>query len=86
MSYDSVPTHPIPPRLLNGPEVPYIGPNIEAYRKAHAETVGENADKWWAKVCRNWNTDKFLPDASHIDGKGVASLGYPFPHRQDRHI
>ena len=50
MSYDSVPMHPVPPRMLDGPEVPYIGPNIEAYRKAHADTVGENADKWWAKV------------------------------------
>ena len=50
MSYDSIPTHPVPARLKDGPEVPYIGPNLEAYKKAHAETVGANADKWWAKV------------------------------------
>lgn len=50
MSYDSVPTHPVPPRLLDGPEVPYIGPNIEAYRKAYAETVGEDSDKWWGRM------------------------------------
>jgi acetyl-CoA synthetase len=50
MSIDSVPTHPVPPRMTDGSEVPFIGPNLEAYKKAHAETVGENADKWWAKV------------------------------------
>lgn len=43
--------HPVPSRLQDGPEVPFIGPNIEAYRKAHAESVGPNADNWWAKVC-----------------------------------
>ena len=47
---DSVATHPIPSRLLDGPEVPFIGPHLEAYKKMHAETVGPNADKWWAKV------------------------------------
>jgi hypothetical protein len=52
MSIDSVATHPVPSRLSDGPEVPFIGPNFEAYKKAHAETVGPNADKWWAKVCR----------------------------------
>ena len=50
MSIDSVAKHPVPPRLKDGPEVPYIGPHLEAYQKAHAETVGPAADKWWAKV------------------------------------
>ena len=50
VDYDAVETHPVPPRMTNGTEVPFIGPNMEAYKKAHAETVGENADKWWAKV------------------------------------
>ena len=48
---DSVPTHPIPPRVKDGPEVPFIGPHYQGYLKAHAETVGPAADKWWAKVC-----------------------------------
>ena len=50
MSIDSVAKLPVPPRLSQGSEVPHIGPNFEAYQKAHAETVGPAADKWWAKV------------------------------------
>ena len=50
MSIDSVAKLPVPPRLSEGSEVPYIGPNFEAYKKAHAESVGPAADKWWAKV------------------------------------
>ena len=50
MSIDSVPKLPVPSRLSQGSEVPHIGPNFEAYQKAHAETVGPAADKWWAKV------------------------------------
>ncbi|GJE91599.1 acetate--CoA ligase [Phanerochaete sordida] len=49
---ESVSVHPVPPRLQNGSEVPYIGPNIEAYKKAHAESIGPNADKWWGKMAR----------------------------------
>ena len=49
---DAVAKHPIPSRIADGPEVPYIGPHFEAYKKAHAETIGENSDKWWAKVSR----------------------------------
>ncbi|KAI0801962.1 acetyl-coenzyme a synthetase [Irpex lacteus] len=52
MSYDSVPKLPVPSRLTQGSEVPHIGPNFEAYQKAHAETVGPAADKWWAKMAR----------------------------------
>ena len=51
MSIDSVAKHPVPSRLSQGSEVPHIGPNFEAYQKAHAESVGPAADKWWAKVC-----------------------------------
>ncbi|EKM57151.1 uncharacterized protein PHACADRAFT_119425 [Phanerochaete carnosa HHB-10118-sp] len=51
-AYDAVCTHPIPPRMRNGTEVPFIGPNFEAYKKAHAETVGPNADQWWAQMAR----------------------------------
>ena len=44
---------PIPPRVRDGPEVPWIGPNHAAYCKAHAETIGEHVDDWWAKVRLN---------------------------------
>ncbi|KAI0087718.1 acetate--CoA ligase [Irpex rosettiformis] len=52
MSIDSVPKLPVPSRLSQGSEVPHIGPNFEAYQKAHAESVGPAADKWWAKMAR----------------------------------
>jgi hypothetical protein len=50
--HQTPPTHPIAPRLkgLNGDPKPYIGPTIDDYKKAHAATVGEGSDAWWAKV------------------------------------
>ena len=81
MSHDSVPTHPVPPRLRDGAEVPYVGPNFEAYRKAHVETVGENADKWWAKVrgrCITVNP-VLITSMLAIDGEGTVALGYSLP-------
>ncbi|KIJ16586.1 hypothetical protein PAXINDRAFT_11037 [Paxillus involutus ATCC 200175] len=48
----SVPIHPVAPRLLNGPKVPHIGPDIDAYRTAHTQTIGDGSDEWWAKVAR----------------------------------
>ena len=42
--------HPIAPRLKDGPKIPHIGPHFKAYELAHAETVGHESDKWWAKV------------------------------------
>ena len=45
-----VPTHPIAPRLQNGSKIPHIGPHIHAYKAAHSETVGNESDKWWARV------------------------------------
>lgn len=50
-STESVPLHPIAPRLKNGPKSPHIGPDIDAYRAAHALTIAEDSDEWWAKVC-----------------------------------
>lgn len=44
------PMHPVAPRLKAGPKQPHIGPDIDAYRSAHKETVGHESDKWWAKV------------------------------------
>jgi hypothetical protein len=46
----SVPKHPVAPRMTNGPKKPHIGPHIQAYHEAHAQTVGPQSDAWWAKV------------------------------------
>ncbi|KZT08091.1 acetyl-coenzyme a synthetase [Laetiporus sulphureus 93-53] len=48
----SVPTHPIAPRLKNGPKEPHVGPHIHAYRSIHQQTLGHESDKWWAKMAR----------------------------------
>jgi hypothetical protein len=47
---NGIPVHPIAPRLSNGPKTPHIGPNIQAYKAAHGETIGHESDHWWAKV------------------------------------
>jgi acetyl-CoA synthetase len=44
------PIHPVAPRLKDGPKKPHVGPNIDAYKAAHAETIGPGSDEWWAKV------------------------------------
>lgn len=49
-SNEKVPMHPVAPRMAAGPNQPHVGPNIDAYRSAHKETVGHESDKWWAKV------------------------------------
>lgn len=46
-----VPMHPIAPRVKHHHKKPHVGPDHRAYRDAHAETVGHESDKWWAKVC-----------------------------------
>ncbi|KAH9021648.1 acetate--CoA ligase [Lactarius hengduanensis] len=51
-SPQSVPVHPVAPRLKNGSKKPHIGPSINEYRAAHAQTIGPNSDEWWAKVAR----------------------------------
>jgi acetyl-CoA synthetase len=45
-----VATHPVAPRVALGPKTPHVGPDIHAYRAAHALTVGDASDEWWAKV------------------------------------
>ncbi|KAF7343189.1 Acetyl-coenzyme A synthetase [Mycena venus] len=45
-------THPVAPRLAKGTHTPHVGPDLEAYRKAHGETVGEGSDEWWATKAR----------------------------------
>ncbi|KAG8216213.1 hypothetical protein J3R82DRAFT_8246 [Butyriboletus roseoflavus] len=51
-STESVPTHPVAPRLKNGPRTPHLGPDIDAHTAAHALTIAEDSDEWWAKVAR----------------------------------
>ena len=46
---ERIPIHPIAPRLQNGTKKPHIGPH--AYREVHKESLGQESDKWWAKVC-----------------------------------
>ncbi|KAJ6467834.1 hypothetical protein C8R45DRAFT_474222 [Mycena sanguinolenta] len=41
-------THPVAPRMAGGTHTPHVGPDIDAYKAAHAETVGEGSDEWWA--------------------------------------
>lgn len=51
---EQVPIHPVAPRLKEGHKhykKPHVGPHIEAYKSMHAETIGHESDKWWAKVC-----------------------------------
>ncbi|KAG6380401.1 hypothetical protein JVT61DRAFT_8520 [Boletus reticuloceps] len=58
-STESVPIHPVAPRLKNGPKTPHLGPDIDAYRAAHALTVADDSEEWWAKVARetlHWHT------------------------------
>ena len=43
-------THPVAPRLRNGPKTPHVGPTKDHYHEHHSQTVGEHSDKWWEKV------------------------------------
>jgi acetyl-CoA synthetase len=51
--HDTANIHPVAPRMLNGHKKPHIGPNVHAYKAAHAETIGQDSDKWWAAVCNH---------------------------------
>lgn len=75
-----IPIHPVASRVKDGANTPHVGPHIHAYRAAHAETVGHESDKWWAKVrdslphtrpslsiARSWNVipgDPIRPDVN----------------------
>lgn len=48
----TIPIHPVAHRVANGHRKPHVGPHIAAYRQAHAETVGHESDRWWAKAAR----------------------------------
>ncbi len=50
MAEQTIPIHPVAPRLKHGSKKPHIGPHIDDYHAAHKETVGHESDNWWAKV------------------------------------
>ncbi|KAJ7080109.1 hypothetical protein C8R44DRAFT_824442 [Mycena epipterygia] len=45
-------THPVAPRMAGGKHTPHVGPDLAAYQAAHAETVGDKSDEWWATKAR----------------------------------
>ncbi|PPQ79015.1 hypothetical protein CVT25_002324 [Psilocybe cyanescens] len=49
MAEQTIPIHPVAPRLKSGPKTPHVGPHRDDYHKAHKETVGHESDNWWAK-------------------------------------
>ncbi|KAJ7620359.1 hypothetical protein FB45DRAFT_839568 [Roridomyces roridus] len=57
-----VKTYPVAPRLAAGAGpagAPHVGPDLAAYKTAHAASVGEGSDTWWAEQARNtlaWST------------------------------
>jgi len=61
---EKVPIYPVAPRLRNGPKKPHIGPNIDAYREVHKESLGTESDKWWEKVC----TILIVVEELHLNG------------------
>lgn len=48
-AYD-VPTHAIAPRVISHSQKPHIGPDMQAYRIAHADSVLDNSTTFWATV------------------------------------
>ncbi|KAJ7019350.1 acetate--CoA ligase [Mycena alexandri] len=49
---EGVVTHPVAARMTSGKHTPHVGPDVAAYSKAHAETVGASSDEWWAAKAR----------------------------------
>ena len=49
---ESVPIHPVAPRLKNGPKKPHVGPSIEDYKALHAQSIGPGSDEYWSKASR----------------------------------
>jgi hypothetical protein len=49
---ESVPIHPVAPRLKDGPKKPHVGPSIDDYKTLHAQSIGPGSDEYWTKVCR----------------------------------
>ena len=80
IDHQSVKTHPIAPRVKQHHKKPHVGPDVQAYRDHHAQTVGEGSDEWWAKV-RLFTLNLCLPPppdltiATHTDRQGNPPLG-----------
>lgn len=50
---EPVPTHPIAPRLKDGPNKPHVGPTIGDYKTLHTQSIGTGSDEYWTKASRN---------------------------------
>ncbi|KAJ7594060.1 hypothetical protein C8J56DRAFT_1012431 [Mycena floridula] len=49
---ESIPRHPVAPRLANGTKTPHLA-SLDAYKLAHKATIGgRESDEWWAKMAR----------------------------------
>lgn len=57
-----IPKRPIAPRLVDGAKKPHVGPHYDAYKEAHAETVGHESDQWWADVCMHYQSCHLVAD------------------------
>lgn len=49
---ESVPIHPVAPRLKDGPKKPHVGPTIDDYKALHAQSIGPGSDEYWTKASR----------------------------------
>ncbi|KAJ7644948.1 acetate--CoA ligase [Roridomyces roridus] len=56
----AIKTYPVAPRLAEGAQpTPHVGPDLDSYKAAHAKSVGEGSDEWWAEQARKtlaWST------------------------------
>ncbi|KAH8833725.1 hypothetical protein DL96DRAFT_1703377 [Flagelloscypha sp. PMI_526] len=65
-----IPRFPVAPRVASGDKKPHVGPDLKAYQNAHAESVGEGSDKFWADMATellHWDPSlsrRFVQDRS----------------------
>lgn len=50
--HEDAPSHPVAPRLRDGPKKPHVGPSIHDYKQHHSLTVGPHSDHFWEKVSK----------------------------------
>ncbi|KAG1886527.1 hypothetical protein F4604DRAFT_1900295 [Suillus subluteus] len=67
MSEDTVPIHPVAPRLKAGIKVPHVGPDLAAYKSSHAVTLGHESDAWWRKASSRFTSFHMAHDTLHWD-------------------
>jgi hypothetical protein len=76
---ESVPIHPVAPRLKDGPKKPHVGPTIGDYKALHTQSIGPGSDEYWTKASRNTvniKTDDHSPMIAFLKGRSRdATLG-----------